>query len=433
MGVWLRTRWEGIATSLWFFPLILVAAEVAAAILALNADIAIKDQRPWWLYSGSAEGAVTLLATLLGALITMATLAVSITMVVLTLAANQLGPRLIRSFMADKRTQLALGLFLGTIVYLVLTLRTLHRGLTEEQTPHIAISTGTLLTIACVIVLLFFVHHLARSIVSDNVVERVGAVLDKAAEALLPERGAEARAPRPPALEAGARHSLPCSSYVQAVDYDALAEAARRNDATVELAFRPGHYILAGLDHMRVAPPAALTGAMKREIAACIALGPERTPGQDIEYSVRQLVEIALRALSPGINDPYTALAVIDRLSAVLVRVMDRGEPSGAWCDRDGTARVFGPVSNFDGIVDAAFNQIRQTGAGNAAILIRLAERLEQLQDRAITEQQRAALARHAEVVTEVARRSLPEQSDLDACLRRRDAAVGAPAGPAKA
>ena len=430
MMLWLRTRWESLATSLWFLPMIVVWAGAFAAIFALNADISFEGKRPWWLYSGSAEGAVTLLATLLGALITMATLALSITMVVLTLAANQLGPRLIRSFMADRRTQAALGFFLGTIVYLVLILRTLHGGLSDEQTPHIAISTGTLLTIACVIVLLFFVHHLARSIVSDNVVERVGAVLDRAVETLLPERGEEAAVHRPPHLETGTAFSLPRSFYVQAIDYDAIAELARRSDATVELAFRPGHYILAGLDHVRVTPPAALTDEMKRGVAACMGLGPERTANQDIEYSVRQLVEIALRALSPGINDPYTALAVIDRLSAVLVAVMDRGEPSGAWRDRDGTPRVFGPVSNFDGIVDAAFNQIRQTGAGNAAVLIRLAERLGQLKIGATTGRQRATLARHARVVADVARRSLPDKSDLDACLERHDSAFESPTGP---
>ncbi len=193
-----KPLWESISTSLWFFPGLLTVGAVVLAALAVAAhDLFDGAEAVWWLHSGSAEHASTLLSSLLTAMITMATLAISITMVVLTLAAGQLGPRLIRSFMADKRTQLMLGFLLATIVYLVLILRLVGDGARENEVPHIAVTLGTGIVLVCVFVLLFFVHHLARSIVADTVIERVGRDLDLAVREMLPDADADPHAGDP--------------------------------------------------------------------------------------------------------------------------------------------------------------------------------------------------------------------------------------------
>ncbi len=408
--------WENVSTSLWFVPGMLTVGAVLLAWLALAPPIDVADRfaPAWWLYSGKAKDASALLGVLFTSMITMATLAVSITMVVLTLAAAQLGPRLIRSFMADRRTQLMLGFFLATIVYLVLVLRAVNAAANDDGVPHLAVTIATASVLICVFMLLFFVHHLARSIVADTVIRRVGDDLDSAIAAMLPKAdGAEAGPAAPPRPSGGAPLRLPKGGYVQAMSYDEMVRCAKAADAFIELDFRPGHHLLAEGEHGRVHPASALNFATRKEIADCVLIGGERTPTQDIEFAVRQLVEIALRALSPGVNDPFTAIAVIDRLGVSLALMMGRGAAVGAWRDEDGKVRVVGPTTTLRGAVDAAFNQIRQSGEGHPAILIRLSATFAQLAEHARDDEARRVLADHVAMIATAAKRSIAERADL--------------------
>lgn len=183
----LQHYWDSMRTSLWFFPGVIALTGALLAWLALNVEIDLGDGI-WWLYGGSFEAASNLLSSFLNSIITVAALAISITMVVLTLAAQQLGPRLIRTFVASWRTQLSLGIFTAAILYLVLVLRTLPAG-EENSVPHFAVTIGTGFVILCTLSLLFFIHHLSQSVVADNVIERVGQELDAATKRLLPEDG----------------------------------------------------------------------------------------------------------------------------------------------------------------------------------------------------------------------------------------------------
>ena len=165
LNLWFRLR-----TSLWFIPILMTLGAGAIAVLALriDSDLLPEGERVWWLYSGNPESASDLLSTLLSSIITMATLAISITMVVLTLAASQLGPRLIRSFIGNRRTQASLGFFIMTIVYLLLVYRRVDDSMAADNVPHVAITMGSVLSLVCVFLLLFYVHHLASSIVSEH-------------------------------------------------------------------------------------------------------------------------------------------------------------------------------------------------------------------------------------------------------------------------
>lgn len=409
--------WENVSTSLWFVPGMLTVGAVLLAwlVLAPPLDVADRFAPAWWLYSGRAKDASTLLGIFFTSMITMATLAVSITMVVLTLAAAQLGPRLIRSFMADRRTQLMLGFFLATIVYLILILRAVNAAANDDGVPHLAVTIATVSVLICVFMLLFFVHHLARSIVADTVIRRVGDDLDSAVAAMLPEADGAGPGPaKPPERPSGgAPLRLPTGGYVQAISYDELVHCAKAADALVELDFRPGHHLLAEGEHGRVHPASALNFDIRAEIADCVLIGGERTPTQDIEFAIRQLVEIALRALSPGVNDPFTAIAVIDRLGVSLALMMRRGAAIGAWRDEDGQVRVVGPTTTLRGAVDAAFNQIRQSGEGHPAILIRLLATFAQLAEHARDDETRRLLADHVAMIATAAKRSIAERADL--------------------
>ncbi|MDP2409447.1 MAG: DUF2254 domain-containing protein [Pseudolabrys sp.] len=403
--------WDRIRSSLWALPLLMVGAASLLAYAALNIQLDIGgDSATWYLYSGSAKQAPQFLSNLVSAMITMATLAISITMVVLTLAAQQLGPRLIRSFMADKRTQVALGLFIATVVYLLLVLRRTY-GL-EDSTPNLAVTVGTALVLISVGTLLFFVHHLAQSIIADNVIDRVGEQLDENIARLLPDEDTvQPAAPADTAMR-GAPVSLTAGGYVQAIDIDAIVDAAAEAEAFVALDIRAGQHTVPGCVVSHVSPAAAaerLTAAIR----AAVLVGHERTAIQDLEFSVHQLVEVALRALSPGINDPFTAIAALDRLTLSLACVMKRGEALRVFQDADKRTRLVMPVSSFEGITDAAFNQIRQRSSGMPALLIRMAANIGQLLEQADAAQ-RVALEKHLTLVLRAGRRSIDDEADLN-------------------
>lgn len=414
-----RSLWERVRTSLWFLPGLMTLSALALAWLTLRMRINLGDgiDTVWWLHSGSAADAAGLLSSLLASMITVATLAISITMVVLTLAANQLGPRLIRGFMADKRTQTMLGFFLATIVYVVMVLRSINSEIRAADVPNLAVSVGTLMVLICVFLLLFFIHHLARSIVADAVIHRIGIDLDAAIKRMLPEADAlpEPRADHPAEWEDSAILRFKLGGYIEAIDHAGLAECAKKAGAVIELNFRPGQHILPRGAHGWIHPATALTEDIEARLSGYVILSGERNGNDDLEFSIRQLVEIALRALSPGVNDPFTAIAVIDRLGVSLAFIMQRGRARSVWCDEDDAVRLITPASTFRGVADLAFNQIRHAGEGQPAILIRLMATLVQLAEQAQNAEQRRVLLDHIDMVAGAGRRTIDEEYDLEA------------------
>jgi uncharacterized membrane protein len=365
------STWEEIRDSLWALPLGIATACGLLAFVALGVDL------PWiseisWIYSGGSQQAPEFASSLVGAMITLTALAFSITMVVLTLAAQQLGPRLIEIFMRDRSTQASLGLFLGTVIYMLLVLRALD-GAEDSKSPALAITGGTALVLASMVTLLLFVHSLAQSIVSDAVVGRVGAALDRAICFTFPEKTPPENERSPPPRGLAVR--LKARGYVQRIDYAGLVREACSRNAVIELTYDTGTHIVDGEVDAWVVAVEDLTECIGRGVM----IGSQRSPGRDPEWSARQLVEIALRALSSGINDVFTALAVIDRLTLSLAQLATRGEAPRVWLDDKGAARVFGPAPTFELMLGAAFNQIREAGGSQGAVVRRLADSLRKL------------------------------------------------------
>lgn len=418
----LQTFWHRLRSSLWALPLLMVIAAAAAAILAVHVSFRQGDDPIWFLYSGNAKEAPQFLANLVTAMITMATLVISITMVVLTLAAQQLGPRIIRNFMADRRTQLTLGLFVATVVYLLLVLRSVYGSI--AQVPNLAVTGGTVLVLLCLVALLVFVHHLARSIIADNTIDRVGAALDEDIARLLPESNfAQPPLPDKRPTETGAPLMLTSSGYVQALDHHGLVEIAEEADAVIEISFKPGRHVVEGTTFAWVAPAEMASEELRDRVEACIVLGGERASVQDPETSIRQLVEVALRALSPSLNDPFTATAVIDRLTTSLAKIMRRGPAQSVWADEAGKVRLMAPYSTFADTVEEAFRQIRQHGHDEPAVLIRLVESLGQLLTIA-NDKQRPALEAQIGMVLDTGRRDIAQADDLETLERRAKRAL---------
>ncbi len=445
MKTWVENKWDLLRTSFLFLPLLMSFISVAACLVLAAVDARL-DIPPsdalGWLRAGDAEGVRSLLIALIGSLMTALSIVFSITVVALTLAASQLGPRLLRSFMRDRANQAVLGVFISTFLYCLVTLRIVG-AVRPEKLPHITVLGGFLLACVSFVLLIYFIHHAARSIQAPNVVTSVSKELGNLIERLFPESIEEGRmAEQAPESLPAARGTVTADwdGYLQAVDARGLLAIAAKFGVILHVVHRPGHFVAGGerlvevcgpeemgeeldravsavreaLAYSRGATRHDLRAALpKQEIRESIILGSERTATQDPEFVMLQLVEIATRALSPGINDPFTAMTCIDRLSAALCEIARRRMPPAVYYDDDGNLRLVLDQTDFAGVCNAAFNQIRQHARGNAAVVIRLLEGLQRLAGQVRTDEQRAAVWRHARMVHRTAS-DLPEPADRE-------------------
>lgn len=426
----LRALLDSLRSRLWLVPSAMALLASAGALLLprVQLDAAVDAQGRdrgglWWLFSGDAGTARDLLATLLSGIMSMTSLVVSITMVVLSLAAGQLGPRLIWIFIRDRQIQAILGLFFATILYLLLVLRGLDVVRDAEAVPHVAVTVGSLLTVACLLALLFHIHKVSRLIISDTVIGSVAGDLDRAIEQLpAPHEAEDGTAILP---DMPLRHPLRLArrGYVQTVDYKALLRLAQDEDLFIAVTTRAGRFVLerqivAEVAHARPDLPDDL----ERRIARLFVVGNDRSPAQDLEYPLQQLVEIALRALSPGINDPFTAIATLHRLAGALEAIDARALPPRFLRDEAGVCRLEADVTDHVGLVGAAFDRIRQAGQTNPAILIAMADILTQLGGIVRQRSMAQALSREAAMLRRLVD-SQPEPLDRAALIASLDAA----------
>jgi uncharacterized membrane protein len=388
-----------LQASLLALPLVMGLVALGAAQLLLDAGQAARPAPPW-MFAGSAASARDLLSALLTGIITMFSLVLSITMVVLTLAAQQIGSRLIRSFIDDRVTQAVLGLFLGTLLYLLAVLGAVDERL-DDRVPHLAITAGLLLAGLCLPALLFYVDKLARSIVFDHAARRMSLELRRTCQHMQSDgrNGRAADAGRLPADAArvirqidefGEALALGEDGYVQSIAYASLVRVAERADLRIRISVRPGHWVNADTRCLFVAP--APTPALAATLRRAVFVGPDRTPTQDLEYGLERLVEMAVRALSPGLNDVFTAMAAIDNIGASVATVFSRPAPSRVLVDSGRQIRVIRAVSEPAGLLEAAFDQVRQCGAQMPAVAIRLFDALGRLAPSLRSDAQRAAV-----------------------------------------
>ncbi|MEO8642167.1 DUF2254 domain-containing protein [Pseudomonas sp.] len=426
MQTLLQKYWYRLRSSLWFVPATMACLAVALALCAVALDRTVTNdwlQLLGWSYSGGAEGASLLLGTVAGSMIAIAGTVFSMTLVALSLASSQLGPRLLRNFMRDTANQVVLGTFVATFLYCLIVLRTIRRADEVAFVPHLSISIGVLLAIVSVGVLIYFIHHISVSIQADQVVARVGRELDDGIDRLFPgdlgNPGSEAsKAPREANLPAEfAREACPVGAledgYLQMIDADALMALASKEDLLLRLERRPGHYLTKGRVMLMAWPGDRVTETLAGKLNAAFVLGNQRSAAQDVEFSLQQLVEIAVRALSPGINDPFTAVACVDRLESALCRLARRDMPSPYRFDGHGKLRLVAPGATFAGIVDTAFNQIRQSARSNPAVAIRMLDAVAQIAGHVSSQEQATCLQRHAGMIVKGAREAVPEVDDV--------------------
>nr|WP_069791544.1 DUF2254 domain-containing protein [Cyanobacterium sp. IPPAS B-1200]OEJ77882.1 hypothetical protein A5482_14745 [Cyanobacterium sp. IPPAS B-1200] len=413
--------WDLLHSSFWFVPTLMVVLAIALSFLTIQLDQRLKTDLTGqfgWVYSVGPNGSRAILSTIAGSMVTVATTAFSITIVALQLASSQFGPRLLRNFMQDTGNQIVLGTFISTFVYSLLVLRTINGVDEKEFVPHLAVTWGLVLALASIGVLIYFIHHSASSIQVDQVITVVGRELDDATDRLFPHkigRGVSKDLPLdiPANFE---RDVYPIkatnSGYIQAVNDDQLMQIATENNLLLRVQNCPGNFIVQGNELVLVFGRERVNKTLTKNINDAFILGLQRTKQQDLEFSINQLVEIAVRALSPGINDPFTAIRCIDQLSASLCHLAQREIPSPYRYDNNDKLRVIAEPITFADMTDAAFNQIRQYGTTSVAVTIRLLDAIAVIAPHTHNKADRATLLRHASMIERGSHEGIPEELD---------------------
>jgi uncharacterized membrane protein len=418
-GARLTALWDRLRTSYWFVPTLMTAGAVVLSFASVHLDGQVNAK--WvrtvgWIWAGSPEGARQVLSTIAGSMITVAGVAFSITIVALTLASTQFGPRLLRSFVRDLGNQVVLGTFVSTFVYCLLVLRTVRGGDGAEFVPYVSVTLGVAFALTSLGVLIYFIHHVATAIQAESLIAAVAGELEDAIEEMFPERlgdpGPEPREEVPETAPEGEAVRARHSGYLQGVDEEELMEIACEHGLVLHLCLVPGRFASAGGTLVEASPPGLVDDGVADRIRAAFLLGRRRTPTQDAEYAVHQLVEIAVRALSPSVNDPFTSMTCLDWLGAALSELAGRKIPSPFRYDGQGRLRVIAEGPDFGAMADAAFNQIRQYGRGSVSVILRLLDTIAAVGGRARRPEDRACLRMHAEKAAQDASATLVNERD---------------------
>ena len=425
----LRASWEALRATYWAVPSVMVAGALALAAGMVQLDRATGAQlldRLSWVYTGGPEGARAVLSTIAASMITVAGVTFSITIVALTLASQQFGPRLLRNFLRDRGNQIVLGTFVSTFVYCLMVLRTVRGGDDSEFVPNLSVSVGVLLALFSLGVLIYFIHHASVSIQASQIIANVTRDLEHAIDSLFPERVGEGEGERPapagppPAADAGEPVPSRRGGYIQAIDGTRLMAAAVERDLIVRVEARPGTFVREGSTLLRVSGGQAGDDAGDA-LRGAFVIGADRTGTQDLLFFVEQLVELAVRALSPGVNDPGTARMCLDRLDQTLCRLASRVPPSPLRFDDAGTLRVIAESVAFEQIALAAFEEIGRHGRHSVAVTCHLLRAIASVSSCAVRIGDRHALAQLAAGTVARAREAITEQTDrrrVEECAR---------------
>lgn len=380
-GLWLRLQ-----ASLWFVPTLVVTGCMALAVLLVEShgwvetDLAARWPR---LFGAGTDGARSMLSAIATSMVTVAGVVFSVTIVALSLASSQYSPRVLRNFMSDRPTQFVLGVFVGIFAYCLVVLRTVRDD--DDGSgflPSLAVMGGVVLALFGVAMLIYFIHHVATSIQASSILERIAGDTVDAIDRLFPETlGRDLVANESCLDEMPTRwHDVPApaTGYIVGLNDAGLLDFATRQERVVRLAQRIGDFVIEGQPLVCVSGDHPLDEPAARALCRLFSVQSQRTVHQDAAYGVQQIVDVALKALSPGINDPATALMCIDHLGALLLRLGGRRMPSACRSDDRGL-RVVAHGPSFEDLAALALDPIAEHARGETAVLAKLLHTLEML------------------------------------------------------
>lgn len=418
--------------NLWRVPLQLSLGAVLLFAITLIPDTLDKFgviHIPSWLTMGSIDDARAILSAMMGAVATVLALIFSVALLVLSMVSTLFGPRLLYRFLQNWVSQFTIGLFMATFVYICLVFLVTHQNSASTFLPQISLITSWVLVVLSFGFLVYYTHRVAKSIQNPDM---IGAIVDDlsiaaaGAHLLGPHEGTANQPDEESILrraETGTKVLCPKSGYLQQVDHDTLVEAARTANGLIVLRFRPGQYMLRG-EPLAALVPAETAAKLKAAIDLGVEIGRHRTLTQDSEFGIAQVVEIAIRALSPAVNDTFTGVACVDWLADALLRLAERPSLRGYWYDRDHRLRVWMPSVKLERLAKLAFDQIRQAAVGTPAVLIHQLDAIRRLANR-LPDPCRQVLSDQANAIRESATALVRlDRNDLDAAWNLAHAAL---------
>ena len=439
-----RSLWLALTSSLWFIPSTIVAVAVVLAVVLVELSALIGAEaleKVPRLFGAGAAGSRDMLSTIAGSVITVAGVTFSITIAALAQSSAQYTPRVLRTFMGDRANQVVLGTFVGVYTYCLVVLRTIRGGDEGAFVPSIAVLGGFLLALVSVGVLIFFIHHIAAALQASTILERVrratedaigdlfpdemGDAVDEEADALA-ERRAEAAFEWSPV---GAERT----GYIQDVDSGGLLEFARDRNLVIRMDRAVGEFVTVGAPIVHVAPSrdtsarqpmrtSADAGEIARDIDSLFTINAHRTVEQDASFGLLQISDIALKALSPGINDTTTAVTCVDHIGALLARLAQRRiAPRLRGDGSELEVIALGPT--FPSLVSLGLDDVRRNAEGNVVVLGRLLDAIETAASFARNPGRRRVLAAQVDLLGEAVERSVRAPSDREALVARVRAA----------
>lgn len=416
--------WRELKGTFWFIPVLIIIISVFLAILLLYVDGLVsisKEGISRFFFVNSADSARSILSTISGAMIGVAGTVFSVTLVALTLASSQFGPRLVKNFMYIRLNQIVLGSYVSTYLYSLIILNAVKENDTS-YIPSLSILFAIIVAILNIILLILFIHQIATSMQADKIVADISAFISSQVRTLFPEKieDTEDSAPGFNTDQIKSKYKLTTplnchqSGYLQYIDTDALKAVVADYNALLELNYRPGDYLVENLVIGYLYTEDKLQQKELEKLMENFVLGPIKTAQQDLEFSIHQMVEMAVRALSPGINDPYTAIACINNLTSTLCYLAQAKFPSKYLTDENDELRIISKTLDFEGILATSFNQIRQYAKGSTAVTIRLLEALITIDSFAQKQSYKQAIQKHAKMTLSTGKEFINEKNDFE-------------------
>ncbi len=418
----LKFFWINLLSSFWFIPSLIVVGSIILATVLIAADDAVYD--PWlaqWprLFGAGAEGARGMMSTIAGSMMTVVGVTFSMVLMVLAMASSQYTSRILRNFIRSRVTQIVLGIFVGIFTYCLIVLRTIRSGDEGAFIPSVAVSFGFVLALGGVVALIFFIHHIASSIQASNIIASVAEETIASIDQLFPEDLGQG--PRDDDDDEQSLRSLSSqkwhtvmadkSGYIQSVDSEALIRLAQDSKTIVRMAHGIGEFVVQNTPLASFALDAPPDQAMIDDLQATFSISRHRTVNLDAAFGIRQVVDMALKALSPGINDTTTAVMCVDYLTTILAQIAPRKIPS-AHRYEEGELRVIAKGPTFESLLAEAFDQIRDNAKNNIAILSRMLNAFETLTSLTVNPHRRHGLGEQVQWLSEMVERSVESAHD---------------------
>jgi uncharacterized membrane protein len=431
----LRALWWRISGSLWFVPSLMVLTAVGAAVVLIEMQGVVgSDLANEWprLFGASAQGSREMLSAIASSMITVAGVVFSVTLVALSLAASQYSPRVLRTFMNDRPTQVVLGAFVSVFAYCLIVLRTIRGEEDGSFVPSLAVLGGIALAFIAIGFLVFFIHHLATAIQISTIISRVADGTLHTIEDVYPERSGSM--PDDPLHQGeaggGIREWTPVmskvSGYIVSVNHDRLADYANARGRILRMDRAIGDFVVCGQSIASLSGPEPADDSDVDELNALYSTDTERTLEQDPAFGIQQLVDIALKALSPGINDETTAIMCIDRLTGIFVRLARR-KVGPRWHGKGGRPSLLIASPSFSELAKLCVNSILACAGGKRRVLLRLVWLLDRTVAAANEPRHAAVVKKHLQNILEVAGRTVApyERDEIEMAARRVPSSPG--------